>query len=199
MISDDEDDEEEAVVRSLQMEEDEALARSLQAQFDREESDSHSRNHHHHHLEHHRFHVNNHWMSQVLAAVTPLVHTDQELFGPSRGRGRGQTAPELDFSDENNYEALLAFEELRGAVVTRKLSRSDIQRFPTKRFLSANSSENTQCHICFCEYSDGDKLRILPCFHDYHVRCIDRWLKENVTCPICRVDLSDAAASTAPP
>lgn len=224
-------DDEEVTVRSLQMEEDEALARSLQAQFDREESESHSRTHHQHHHHHHRHHhqqdhhqhhhhhhhhhqqqqqdhlryyMENHWMNQVLAAVNPLAHTEQELIGRSRRRGRGQRTPEIDFSDENNYEALLAFEELRGAVVTHKLSRREIERFPTKRFQSASGGGSTQCHICFCEYSDGEKLRMLPCFHDYHVQCIDRWLKENITCPICRANLSDGAgmndssSSTAP-
>lgn len=34
-----------------------------------------------------------------------------------------------------------------------------------------------RCQICFCDYTNGDKLRMLPCFHDYHVSCIDRWLK----------------------
>uniref|UniRef100_A0A3Q2TK40 RING-type domain-containing protein n=1 Tax=Fundulus heteroclitus TaxID=8078 RepID=A0A3Q2TK40_FUNHE len=51
-----------------------------------------------------------------------------------------------------------------------------------------------RCQICFCDYADGEKLRILPCFHDYHIQCIDRWLKvrrDNVTCPICRANLAD--------
>ena len=34
-----------------------------------------------------------------------------------------------------------------------------------------------RCHICFCDYADRDQLRMLSCFHDYHVACIDRWLK----------------------
>lgn len=36
-----------------------------------------------------------------------------------------------------------------------------------------------RCQICFCDYTDGEKLRMLPCFHDYHMKCIDRWLKVN--------------------
>uniref|UniRef100_A0A8C2K637 RING-type domain-containing protein n=1 Tax=Cyprinus carpio TaxID=7962 RepID=A0A8C2K637_CYPCA len=46
-------------------------------------------------------------------------------------------------------------------------------------------------NICFSEYKAGERLRILPCLHDYHVKCIDRWLKENATCPICRADVSE--------
>ncbi|XP_005937022.1 E3 ubiquitin-protein ligase arkadia-A [Haplochromis burtoni] len=203
-------DDEEATVRSLQMEEDEALARSLQAQFDREESDLHGRHqhHHHHHLHqesHHRFYpyVEPRWMSQVLAAVSPLVGLEEDLIGQRRRRGQGRRRNGIpDFSDDlqgNDYEALLEFEERQGAVVSRKLSRREIQRFPTKVFQGSSSGNgNTQCQICFCDYSDGEKLRILPCFHDYHVQCIDRWLKDNTTCPICRANLADGNA-VAPP
>ncbi|XP_075813503.1 E3 ubiquitin-protein ligase RLIM-like [Microtus pennsylvanicus] len=42
------------------------------------------------------------------------------------------------------------------------------------------------CSICITEYTEGDKLRELPCSHEYHVHCIDCWLSENTTCPICR-------------
>lgn len=43
----------------------------------------------------------------------------------------------------------------------------------------------TECSICFenddCEYY---KTR---CEHDFHTSCLDSWLKESNTCPICRV------------
>ncbi|XP_038173391.1 E3 ubiquitin-protein ligase RLIM-like [Arvicola amphibius] len=44
----------------------------------------------------------------------------------------------------------------------------------------------TTCSICITEYTEGDKIRKLPCSHEYHVNCIYRWLWENITCPICR-------------
>ncbi|XP_017295354.1 RING finger protein 44 [Kryptolebias marmoratus] len=180
------------------MEEDEALARSLQAQFDREESLS--RYPPHPPLPQRgdgRFYMEPRWVSQVLAVVSPLVDMDngaEGLIGQRRQRGRGRRRNILpQFSDDlqgNDYEALLEFEEHQGTVVSKKMSRREIQRFPTRTFRSA-SSGTTRCQICFCDYSDGEKLRILPCFHDYHIQCIDRWLKDNNTCPICRANLSD--------
>lgn len=185
-------DDEEAVVRLAQVEEDEALARSLQAQFDQEEADSRHQHHHHHH--HHRYYsyMESSWMPHLLAAVSPLVDFGDDLIGQHRRRGRGRRRTALpEDLQGNDYEALLDFEERQGAVVTKKLSRREIQRFPTKSFQSASGAGNTQCQICFCDYTEGEKLRMLPCFHDYHVQCIDRWLKENTTCPICRVNLAD--------
>ncbi|XP_074534720.1 uncharacterized protein LOC141797167 [Halichoeres trimaculatus] len=196
-------DDDEAVVRLVQVEEDEAMARSLQAQFDQEES-SHSRHHHHHHHHHHQQqqshsrynpYMEPSWMPHLLAAVSPLVSYEEDLIGQHRRRVRGRRRnAHPEFSDSlqgDDYEALLAFEERQGAVVSKKLSRGEIQRFPIKSFQSANSAGNTQCQICFCDYTDGEKLRMLPCFHDYHVQCIDRWLKDNTTCPICRANLAD--------
>ncbi|XP_078112457.1 uncharacterized protein LOC144521745 [Sander vitreus] len=205
------DEEEEAVVRSAQEEEDEAFARSLQAQFDQEESHSQQHqqllHHHHHHLHqqqsHHAYYpyMEPSWMPHLLAAVSPLVSFEDDLIGQTRRRGRGRrrnTQPELSEDLQgNDYEALLALEERQGPVVSNRLSRREIQRFPTRTFQPAAGAGNTQCQICFCDYTSKEKLRILPCFHDYHVQCIDRWLKDNATCPICRANLADGGL--APP
>lgn len=47
-----------------------------------------------------------------------------------------------------------------------------------------------QCYICLIEYEGGDSLRTLPCHHEYHKTCIDKWLKEiHRVCPLCRRDV----------
>ncbi|XP_056307793.1 uncharacterized protein si:ch211-59o9.10 [Danio aesculapii] len=107
----------------------------------------------------------------------PAAHLQMDLFNDSQG---------------NNYEALLAFEEQQGAVMAKNtLSKAEIERLPIKTYDPTHSAGKTDCQICFSEYKAGERLRMLPCLHDYHVKCIDRWLKENATCPICRADVSE--------
>ncbi|XP_047175459.1 RING-H2 finger protein ATL46-like [Vigna umbellata] len=47
--------------------------------------------------------------------------------------------------------------------------------------------EPFDCAVCLCEFSEKDKLRLLPmCSHAFHISCIDTWLLSNSSCPLCR-------------
>mgnify|MGYP002507798640 CR=1 FL=1 len=50
---------------------------------------------------------------------------------------------------------------------------------------------NFFCSICqeYCLVSDKDEsiiLRELICDHSFHINCIDTWLSNNNSCPMCR-------------
>lgn len=50
--------------------------------------------------------------------------------------------------------------------------------------------EPFDCAVCLCEFSEQDKLRLLPmCSHAFHIDCIETWLLSNSTCPLCRGNL----------
>uniref|UniRef100_A0A8C2EET3 Si:ch211-59o9.10 n=1 Tax=Cyprinus carpio TaxID=7962 RepID=A0A8C2EET3_CYPCA len=221
LIEDDADDAVESMVRSVQMAEDEAYAKSLQEQFDMEERmeqqrlQSRSSNRDNHMVDPY---VGLGWISPWASMInsasfshgsSELSELQQVIFGeqPRRQQGRRQTDRtrnsrrrqasrlQMDLFDDsqgNNYEALLAFEEQQGAVAAKNtLTKAEIERLPVKKYDPAHSAGKTDCQICFSAYNAGERLRILPCLHDYHVKCIDRWLKENATCPICRADTSE--------
>lgn len=49
---------------------------------------------------------------------------------------------------------------------------------------------NETCNICCDNYVPGQLKRNIPqCGHCYHKKCIDKWLKKNGSCPICRHNL----------
>ncbi|XP_028816796.1 E3 ubiquitin-protein ligase RNF12-A isoform X2 [Denticeps clupeoides] len=66
----------------------------------------------------------------------------------------------------------------------RGLTKEQIDNLSTRNFGESDALKT--CSVCIMEYAQGNKLRKLPCSHEYHVHCIDRWLSENSTCPICR-------------
>ncbi|XP_013410634.1 E3 ubiquitin-protein ligase Arkadia isoform X2 [Lingula anatina] len=110
-----------------------------------------------------------------------------------RGRGRqraGRTwLSAYGPNDGNDYEELLDLAERLGDVKKRGLSTEEISCLPTKSYSKTDEVEQRECHICMCDYTDGENLRILTCFHEFHAPCIDRWIKDNPTCPVCRVEV----------
>ncbi|XP_034003864.1 E3 ubiquitin-protein ligase RNF6 [Trematomus bernacchii] len=70
----------------------------------------------------------------------------------------------------------------------RGLTKEQIDNLVTRTYGQANleGEIGRACSVCINEYAQGNKLRRLPCSHEFHIHCIDRWLSENNTCPICR-------------
>ncbi|KAK3140574.1 hypothetical protein QOZ80_5AG0402800 [Eleusine coracana subsp. coracana] len=61
----------------------------------------------------------------------------------------------------------------------------------------AVSAEDAVCCICLARYVDNDDLRMLPCAHFFHKDCVDKWLKINALCPLCKAEID--GVSTTPP
>ncbi|XP_028792720.1 RING-H2 finger protein ATL66 [Neltuma alba] len=60
-----------------------------------------------------------------------------------------------------------------------------------QRTSEANSKlEETECCICLGTFKDGEKLKVLPgCDHSFHCECVDKWLSNHSSCPLCRSSL----------
>jgi len=90
--------------------------------------------------------------------------------------------------DRMSYEQLLTLDE---NVKKRGLTKSEIDALPIMEFKSTMAHQSSSCSICMGEYVVRDKLRRLPCKHYYHKECIDKWLSENKTCPICKHSINE--------
>lgn len=58
-----------------------------------------------------------------------------------------------------------------------------------------------ECIICMEDYVSGvSRVMRLPCYHEFHVECITRWLTTRKrTCPICKYDVTLGKRESFPP
>ena len=67
-----------------------------------------------------------------------------------------------------------------------------LERLPCR--ISDGGDAEHECYICLAAFEAGDKVRILPCQHEFHSSCVDRWLLDvHRTCPCCRLDICASA------
>lgn len=84
----------------------------------------------------------------------------------------------------------------------RPATRAAVANLPTKTYLLANREPNDPdiCAVCLDNFAENDRLRRLPCKHEFHVACIDPWLlTRKRTCPICKTDACPRRAEACPP
>lgn len=48
------------------------------------------------------------------------------------------------------------------------------------------NNTKSNCIICFDDYCKNEEIKLLPCKHFYHNKCINDWLNISQTCPLCR-------------
>lgn len=69
-----------------------------------------------------------------------------------------------------------------GRLQVRKLTRGDEE----------TESESHMCAVCIDAYKPGDVVTVLTCDHIFHKGCIEPWLLEKRTCPMCKCDILKA-------
>lgn len=68
------------------------------------------------------------------------------------------------------------------------LSEEHIQRLNTHTVTDTDiaSEKDCTCNICLDNFVLDETMKVLPCLHKFHDRCIDRWLRISSSCPLCK-------------
>ncbi|XP_010541822.1 PREDICTED: RING-H2 finger protein ATL58-like isoform X2 [Tarenaya hassleriana] len=120
---------------------------------------------------------------------------DLGLFGLRENRGENscEATEKMISTGINLVMTVIGFALERGL---HGLEPVVVATFPTKLYSDEcfSASADTQCSVCLGEYHREDVLRILPyCGHSFHVNCIDIWLQQHSTCPVCRISQRDSS------
>lgn len=84
----------------------------------------------------------------------------------------------------------LGFYSLIKEFSNTRRTRIMIRNRPDINIHDLNIEENEEFSTCvICMTGETEGLVKLDCNHIYHRNCINRWIEENTTCPICRIDL----------
>ncbi|XP_009621140.1 RING-H2 finger protein ATL16-like [Nicotiana tabacum] len=78
---------------------------------------------------------------------------------------------------------------------SRGLDELVIRDIPTFQYSRNRVGERSfrRCVVCLNEFKEDEMLRLLPkCSHAFHLDCIDIWLQNNASCPLCRTSISGA-------
>ncbi|KAL8223895.1 hypothetical protein R6Q57_019370 [Mikania cordata] len=68
-------------------------------------------------------------------------------------------------------------------------SRSAIDSMPTIKITNRHLNTDSHCPVCKDRFELGCDARKMPCNHIYHSGCIEPWLVQHNSCPVCRVEL----------
>ncbi|CAH8357467.1 unnamed protein product [Eruca vesicaria subsp. sativa] len=88
--------------------------------------------------------------------------------------------------------SLRLFSKLAIFIVTRPWRRYRTFKFRSSQGKTAVNKHSypLYCVVCLQEPEEGDKMRRLTiCRHCFHADCIDPWLGETLTCPLCRAEV----------
>lgn len=91
----------------------------------------------------------------------------------------------------NDPSAIIMFRNPFTENSTGGLSDRQVRKIPCMVYkqiqrLDKYKDFDSNCPICYDEFLGGDMVRVLKCSHFYHQTCVDGWLKQKNSCPLCK-------------
>ncbi|XWS56600.1 hypothetical protein CRYUN_Cryun09bG0099900 [Craigia yunnanensis] len=142
--------------------------------------------------------------AHAAAASGLLGHTELRLHMPpsialaTRGRLQGLRLQLALLDRDLNYETVRAL-DADNVPPAASMSEEEINALPVRLCSSKNKQDPTNpvgskkgsedeltCSVCLEQVNVGDLIRSLPCLHQFHASCVDPWLRQQGTCPVCK-------------
>jgi len=114
----------------------------------------------------------------VLIFIAAVICLGCCIFGILRRRQAFNLSASPDYPGGVNYGSI------NRSTAPKGVPAHLVLQLPTVTYSKDQFSE-ASCVICLADYMTGEVLRVLPCKHYFHFYCIDRWLKDHDTCPLC--------------
>ena len=105
-------------------------------------------------------------------------------------------------NDQDFFEMVRRISEQEAEARARKkrAKTESVQKLPIvkieakhcKKVIGSTEMEPPSCTVCCDAISLGSRGMFMPCGHIYHPDCLNPWLKDHNTCPVCRFELPTA-------
>lgn len=83
--------------------------------------------------------------------------------------------------------AMMMFEKIKKYIKFQRLQK--MLKYKLQDATADDLIEDSDCIICRNEMEPG-KAKKLPCGHCFHIDCLERWVGQQIKCPICQCDLT---------
>ena len=123
------------------------------------------------------------------------------LHGPSIGRTIDRIDRWIGDSDDNSHqnnnienvqEDNSLSHQSRKFIFEKNKDFNTIMKFLPIWEIRENkkSNNNNNCVICLYDFQINEKICALPCLHVFHYDCIHNWLKNLLSCPVCKFEVT---------
>ncbi|GJJ15819.1 hypothetical protein Clacol_010097 [Clathrus columnatus] len=153
------------------------------------------------------------FLPSILTLLTLLIHRCRAARAARRERAPEEIVQNLPWSVWEGEETVRELEKGLNGVKERQEQRpteinSESSAIPSAPFSSSPPSppspppqhvtqtkkwfeRQVECAICLEDFVKGDKVRVLPCRHIFHMEEVDDWLiHRKKLCPICKHDVT---------
>lgn len=119
------------------------------------------------------------------------------LHAPSIGRTIDRIDRWIEGSNDQPIENINNIDNNISDQTRRYISENNKNYEIIMKFLSIwqikenkKSENNSSCIICLSEFNIGEQIAALPCLHVFHYDCIKNWLKNELNCPVCKLEIT---------